>query len=132
MMPVQLVISRGFKIFLLLIAVLAAGQLTSHAQDDAALKSEWHNRVLDAKRRLADAEMRLAGLEQKKQELMSKTGAAGSALPSQDVLDAVKQIDAERQAAAAEVTSLQSEINVVIPEEARKAGIPPGWLREVQ
>jgi hypothetical protein len=27
---------------------------------------------------------------------------------------------------------LKNEIYVVIPDEARKAGIPPGWIRDVQ
>jgi len=132
MTPVQQVMTRFFRIFLLLIAVLAAGQLTSHAQDDAALKSEWQGRILDAKRRLSAAESRLAGLEQKKQDMISQTGASGSSLPSQETLDAINQVDQDRAAAAAEVSSLRNEINAVIPEEARKAGVPPGWLREVQ
>jgi hypothetical protein len=29
-----------------------------------------------------------------------------------------------------EIDDTRNRINVVIPEEARKAGIPPGWLRE--
>jgi len=128
----QQVMPWGLRIFLLLVIVIAAGQLPLHAQDDAALKSEWQNRVLDAKRRLADAEAQLAGLEQKKMDLTAQWGSAGAALPPQEVMDEIKRVDGERTAAAAEVTSLQNQINVVIPEEARKAGIPPGWLREVQ
>ena len=62
----------GIRIVLLLIAVLAAGQPALHAQDDAALKSEWQNRIVDAKRRLSDAESRLAELDQKKKDPTSQ------------------------------------------------------------
>jgi chromosome segregation ATPase len=122
----------GFQAVLLLLAVLAAGQLTAYAQDDAALKSEWQNRVLDAKKRLADAEGRLAEVDQKKNDLTSQWGASGAALPPQDVMDEINRVEAEHKAAADAVTSLRNEIDTVIPEEARKAGIPPGWLRDVQ
>ena len=122
----------GIRAVLLFVIVLAAGQLPSLAQDDAALKSEWQDRVLDAKRRLSDAEDRFAVLDQKKNDLASQWGSSGAALPPQEVIDEMRQIEADRSAAAAAVTSLRNEITVVIPEEARKAGIPPGWIREVQ
>jgi hypothetical protein len=29
-----------------------------------------------------------------------------------------------------EIDAARNDLDVVIPEEARKAGVPPGWLRE--
>jgi len=126
-----MMLNHGVRVLLMLVIVLTCGQ-PLYAQDDAALKSQWQNRVLDAKRRLAAAESRLAELDQKKQGLTSQWGASGSALPPQDVMDEMKRIDGERAAAATEIASLRNEINVVIPDEARKADIPPGWIRDVQ
>jgi len=59
-------------------------------------------------------------------------GSAGAALPTQEVMDEIKELDAEIASAAAEVDTARDKVNNVIPDEARKAGIPPGWLREVE
>jgi hypothetical protein len=41
-----------------------------------------------------------------------------------------EQIDKALPEVQKEIDRARREIDVVIPEEARKAGIPPGWLRE--
>ena len=102
------------------------------ADAEADLKESWQGRILDAKRRLADAENRSQALEQRKQSIMAQWGASGATLPPQEVLDQVKQIDRDVEKTRQEISDIRNEINVGIPDEARKAGVPPGWLREVQ
>ena len=99
---------------------------------EASQKAAWQGRVLEAKTRLADAESRVMDLEQRKQVITSQWGAAGAALPPQEVLDEMNQIDSNLARTRREIEDIRNEINVVIPDEARKAGIPPGWLREVE
>jgi len=102
------------------------------AEAEADQKEAWQKRIVSAKGRLSDAEGRIRELEQRKQTIMSQWGSSGSTLPPQEVLDQIKRIDSDLDRTRKEVDSIRNEINVEIPDEARKAGIPPGWLREVQ
>ena len=104
----------------------------SSADADDIKKAEWQQRVHDAKRRVTDAEVRLNDLERRKAELMTQWGGAGAALPPQHVLDEIGKIEADKVQARKDIDKANEEINVTIPDQARKAGIPPGWLREVQ
>ncbi len=100
--------------------------------DDAARKAQWQSRMLDAKRRLQNAEDRYGQLEKRKSDLKAQWGSAGAALPTQEVLDEMKRLDADMSSAKVEIDKARDQINNVIPDEARRAGIPPGWLREVE
>ncbi len=100
--------------------------------DDAALKAQWQSRMLDAKRRVQYAEDKYQQLVKRKSDLEAQWGSAGAALPPQSVLDEMKQLDADMANAKAEIDNARDMINNVIPDEARRAGIPPGWLREVE
>jgi hypothetical protein len=100
--------------------------------DDAARKAQWQSRMLDAKRRLKNAEDNYQQLEKRKSDLKAQWGSAGAALPTQGVLDEMKQLDASMASAKAEIDKARDQINNVIPDEARRAGIPPGWLRDVE
>jgi hypothetical protein len=44
----------------------------------------------------------------------------------------MQQIENDMQRTRREIDDIKNEINTVIPDEARKAGVPPGWLREVE
>jgi len=48
------------------------------------------------------------------------------------VLDEMNQLDGDMANAKQEADKARDLINNVIPDEARRAGIPPGWLREVE
>jgi chromosome segregation ATPase len=102
------------------------------AEAAADQKEAWQRRVRTAKSRLADAENRMRALEQQKQSISSQWGSAGSALPPQEVLDQLKKLEGDVAKTKQEIDSIRNEINVTIPDEARKAGVPPGWLREVE
>ena len=41
-----------------------------------------------------------------------------------------QKIEEEMQQVQREIDSARNEVENVIPEQARKAGVPPGWLRE--
>lgn len=100
--------------------------------NDNAKKAEWQSRMLDAKRRLQYAEDKYQQLVKRKRDLQDQWGSSGAALPPQSVLDEMKQMDAQIAAARSEVDAAKNLIDNVIPDEARRAGIPPGWLREVE
>ena len=110
----------------------APATLDKGGGNDAALKAQWQSRMLNAKRRLQNAENNYRQLEKRKSDLQAQWGSAGAALPPQDVLDQMKQLDVDMSQAKTEIDNARDQINNVIPDEARRAGIPPGWLREVE
>ena len=108
-----------------------SGDTGAGTEGDEGKKAAWQARMLDAKRRLQHAEEKRQQLEQRKSDLRAQWGSAGAALPSQEVMDEMSQLDADIAGAMAEVDNARDMINNVLPDEARRAGIPPGWLREV-
>ena len=100
--------------------------------NDAALKARWQSRMIDAKRKLKIAENNYQQLEKRKSDLQAQWGSSGAALPPQDVLDQINHLDVDMSHAKTEIDNARDQINNVIPDEARRAGIPPGWLREVE
>jgi hypothetical protein len=104
----------------------------SDGGDENSKKAEWQARMLDAKRRLQYAEDKYQQLVKRKTDLQDQWGSSGAALPPQEVLDEMKQLDEQITAAKEEVDKAHNLIDNVIPDEARRAGIPPGWLREVE
>ena len=94
---------------------------------EAAEKAVWQQRMRQAKERLANAEMRYADLDQRRKELLrrSTVGAFGG----QEVIEA-QNIEMQMKDAQQEIDNARNDVEVVIPDEARKQGIPPGWLRE--
>jgi hypothetical protein len=108
------------------------GGNASTGAGDEGQKTAWQQQLRVAKQKLADAEGRQRSLAQRKAQLASQWGSAGAALPPQNVVDEMKQIDADMKRAEQEMTEARRTIDVEIPDAARKAGVPPGWLREVQ
>ena len=97
---------------------------------DETRKTQWQQRMQDARRRLTFAEERYSQIEQRRNELISKTGSSGAALPTQEMLDEMNELDGELARARNEADKARNEVEVTIPDEARREGIPPGWLRE--
>jgi len=93
-------------------------------------KAQWQQRMQDARRRLTVAEDQYSQIEQRRNELMSRTGSSGAALPTQEMIDEMNDLSEELARARIEVDNARKEVQVTIPDEARRAGIPPGWLRE--
>ena len=95
---------------------------------DIAAKAAWQQRMRDARERLADAEKRYQEIVPRRNELLQRPGGPASGqLVDRGELDKVEQ---ELRDVQNEIDENRHDLDVVIPEEARKAGIPPGWLRE--
>ncbi len=93
-----------------------------------AQKEDWQNRVKAAKQRLADAEQRYHDLSQQRDLLLGSWGGPASGhLEGREEADRIQQ---QMDQVQREIDDARNQIEVVIPDEARKAGIPPGWLRE--
>ncbi|MEQ8275240.1 MAG: hypothetical protein RMA76_43365 [Deltaproteobacteria bacterium] len=85
----------------------------------------WRNRVKSARQRLKAA-LAEFDKEQKTYNAIAIKGGYGL-LPGQQkqMDDAKKKMDALEK----EIDELNHELTVAIPEEARKASVPPGWIR---
>ncbi len=91
-------------------------------------KALWQGRIREWKKKLADAESRYQNLQQQRNDLFAAWGSPAVApLANRQQAD---QIDQQMQQVQQEIEKARNMIDVVIPEEARKAGVPPGWLRE--
>jgi len=108
------------------------GDKASTGAGDDGQKAALQAQLRAAKQKLAAAEGHQRSLQQRKAQLASEWGSAGAALPPQNVVDEMKQIDAELKRNDQEMAEAQRAIDVDIPDAARKAGVPPGSLREVQ
>jgi hypothetical protein len=102
---------------------------TSQDRDEIG-KTQWQQRMQDARRRLTVAEDQYSQIERHRNELMSRTGSSGAALPTQEMIDEMNELDGDLARARIEVDKARNEVEVTIPDEARREGIPPGWLRE--
>jgi hypothetical protein len=100
-------------------------------EQEAASKAAWQKRLRDWKTRLADAQKRYQDLDQQRMEALAKWGglaaAASGHLEGRAEADRIAQDMKEVQK---DVDEARDMIENVIPEEARRAGVPPGWLRE--
>jgi hypothetical protein len=95
---------------------------------DVRAKARWQQRIRAAKKRLTAAERRYQKLDQKRNELLGSWGGPASGRRA-GVVEAEK-VELEMKEVQREIDAARNERDIVIPEEARKAGIPPGWLRE--
>ncbi|HUL00390.1 MAG TPA: hypothetical protein VLX29_05975 [Nitrospirota bacterium] len=89
---------------------------------------EWQQRMKDARLRLADAEKRYHELDQKRTELLGAWGGVASGQLEGRMK--AQQMEQEMEQVQKEIENARNDIEYVIPEQARKAGVPPGWLRE--
>jgi hypothetical protein len=95
---------------------------------DASGKAVWQQRMRGARQRLEAAEKRYHELDQRRNELLQSWG--GPASGRLDTRTDADRIEQEMKGVQSQIDAARNELDVVIPEEARKAGIPPGWLRE--
>lgn len=97
-------------------------------EQETEAKAEWRSRMQEWKRRLANAEKERQGLEKERSDLMHALGAISLAPPEYRLR--VVEIDRQLKDLETEISTAKDMINNVLPDEARKAGVPPGWLRE--
>jgi hypothetical protein len=101
----------------------------STEQQEAASKAIWQQRLRDWKKRLADAQERYRTLDQKRLDALGKWGPGPASGHLEKRVEA-EHIEQEMKDVQTEIDEAKNMIETVIPEEARRAGIPPGWLRE--
>ncbi len=101
---------------------------SSVASDRGRAKAQWQQRMRGAKTRLAGAERRYRELQQRRDNLLTSWG--GPASGRRTGLVEAEKIERKMRAVQREIQAARNEHDNVIPEQARKAGVPPGWLRE--
>lgn len=97
-------------------------------QREAQQKAMWRQRMSDAKQRLAAAEQRYREIDQRRTYLLGQWGTPVYAPPEARI--EAERLAREMQIVQKEIDDARNQLEVAIPEEARKAGVPPGWLRE--
>jgi len=102
--------------------------IPTHGEKDESSKAAWRQRMQEAKRHLADLQQEYQALDQKRNEALGRWGGIASG-HIEDRVEA-DRIDQEMKQVQQEINDARNQVEVVIPDEARKAGIPPGWLRE--
>lgn len=98
------------------------------ANNEDAGKAQWQSRLREWQHRLENAEKQHQELEQERNGLFRAWGSAALA-PIENRLKAEK-IEQQMKDVQNEIQRAKNMLEAVIPEEARKAGVPPGWLRE--
>ncbi len=98
------------------------------AQAEAEAKAEWRYRMQEWKQKLANAEKEQRALQQERDSIALTWGAVEKA-PDGARLRAA-EIDRQLKAVQDEIDTARNMLNSVLPDEARKAGVPPGWLRD--
>ncbi len=96
-----------------------------------ASKAAWQKRLREWKARLADAQKRYEDLDKQRLDALAKWGGLASAASGhREGRAEADRIQQEMNSVQLDIDEAKNMIENVIPEEARKAGVPPGWLRE--
>ena len=101
------------------------------SQDEDSQKMEWQQRMYDARQRLTEAEQRLERSAAQLKILQEKKGYGLYGYPPESAGEAAR-LEEEISRAQVDMNRARDEVENVIPEQARRAGVPPGWLREVR
>lgn len=88
-------------------------------------KAVWQNRVKSNRARLVELTNRYSELENKYSAL--KANPYMAALPQNR--QQIQDTEAQKAALLQEMQIIKHRLEVEIPEAARKAGVPPGWVR---
>jgi hypothetical protein len=91
-------------------------------------RDEWQQRYLDWKDKLRRSAQQLQSLQQRRADLIAQWGSPAVAPPA--VREEVGQVDKSLKDTQAEIDEARHMIEEVLPDEARRAGVPPGWQRE--
>jgi hypothetical protein len=102
---------------------------TSNEESEDLQRSMWLALLKEWRGKLANAELRLQELKLKREEALMRWGGSAASGRLEGRKEA-EQIEQEMRTVQREIDEARRQIEVVIPDEARKAGIPPGWLRE--
>jgi hypothetical protein len=92
-------------------------------------KADWQQRMKEARQRLANAERRYQEASKQREEALAKR-AGGDVGNIGIKLEEANRLEEEMKNLQKVIDDTRNEIENVIPEEARRAGVPPGWIRE--
>jgi hypothetical protein len=95
---------------------------------DAVEKAAWQQRMRDARQRLVNSEKHYQELVQRRNELLRSWGGVAYGQRAERI--EADRVEQEMKEVQKEIDEARNDLDVVIPEIARKAGVPPGWLRE--
>jgi hypothetical protein len=104
-----------------------AGPESEEATEEGR-KAEWQDLIREWKTRLDQAEKRYRELDQQRTALLMSSGGPAYG-PIENKVKA-EQIAQQMKEVQQQIHEARNMLDVVIPEDARKAGVPPGWLRE--
>ncbi len=96
---------------------------------DDALKHQWQDRMSAARHRVAYADMQYQRVLKEQDDLLKKWGYGLYGYPP-EVSRQLELLELQVNKAKREWDEAVENVETTLPEEARKAGIPPGWLRE--
>jgi hypothetical protein len=104
---------------------------TSSGDADADRRQQWQRRAREARENVAEAEALVTALEQKITDLRVDRGADNAMDPFrlQTLQAEIQKATAELTAARDQAQSRRAALDAVL-EDARRQGIPPGWVRE--
>lgn len=91
-------------------------------------EAQWRQRANDAKRELKEAEAQVKTLEEKASQLFGKIQASTDTNELLRLRAAQQALTKETDEAKAVLEACRRESRE-LEEEARKAGVPPGWVR---
>lgn len=100
--------------------VLAAPTASASQLAREGDRAAWQERFREARRALAEAEARDAAALESYRKMKRRNQARG---------DAKVAIVSEREEARAALEKATADLEA-LTEEARRAGVPPGWLRD--
>ena len=106
------------------------GEIVDGAESTSE-RQRWHERLQTAKGKIVELRVERGELEKDIEE--SRRGRWFTFGPGASDFEKQKETPKIEQAMRdldQEIRQLENEVRVVIPREARRAGIPPGWLRE--
>lgn len=102
-----------------LVTGLALAAAAASAGPDPAEQASWAQRLGDAREAVEQAQARRSAAEDAYDEMRHRQYPRGEARAA---------VEAERTAARDAVTDAQQKLDALL-DEARLAGVPPGWLR---
>lgn len=92
--------------------------------DDGHDEQWWRDRMQELRHRKEEL------LAEKEQLTEGMTSLGKLGLGSVEANQQVKETEGRVQQINSEIAEINNELTVVLPEEARRANTPPGWLRE--
>lgn len=105
------------------------GREESTADRDEQLRRVWQQRMRQARQKVTVYEEQLRGKEQELQKLKDAWGD-GLYGYTDTVSAQIKQLEDQIQTLKERLASARKAVDEDLQEEARKAGVPPGYLRE--